>query len=174
MAKKAFFVIALFLIINNASAQITKADVAGRYSINKMYINDTLFFDAGNPEKSNKNILVEIGKANPIAFEEDSTIAIYLFYKDIYKALNTSITLNVDGGIKTSCRDRNDRHTYLVFPKQFNESAEKWEFDEGKQRIITTTAMKTKDKYPVFITDGKVHFTIEDKREKVKLEMKKM
>lgn len=166
------FVVA-FLAAFTALAQtpVTQAEMPGMYSITKMYINDTLFYDAANPAKSNKNILVEIGKANPIAFQEDSTVAIYLFYKDIYKALNTTVSLSNDGTMRSECRSKNDRYTRMVFPHHMSGRVEKWKFDEKKQLLIINNR---KEKYPVISIDGKPAFIIEDKKERTKVEMKKL
>lgn len=166
------FVVA-FLAAFTALAQtpVTIDEMQGNYQIAKMYINDTLFYDAANPEKSNKNILVEIGKANPIVFTEDSTVAIYLFYKDIYKALNTTIRLQAGGIVQSDCAQRNARHTRLVFPNRKGDRIETWKFDEGKQLLVINNG---KEKYPVVRIDNKPAFIIEDKKERTKVEMKKL
>jgi hypothetical protein len=166
------FVIALFVgFAALAQTPVTQAELPGTYSISKMYINDTLFYDAANPAKSNKNILVEIGKANPIAFEEDSTVAIYLFYKDIYKALNTTIRLSNDGTMRSECRSKNDRYTRMVFPNRYGDRIETWKFNEDKQLLIVNNS---KEKYPVVRIDDKPAIIIEDKKERTKVEMKRM
>ncbi|UPT65964.1 MAG: hypothetical protein M0D57_15865 [Sphingobacteriales bacterium JAD_PAG50586_3] len=166
------FVLALFAgFVAIAQTPVTTAEIPGAYQISKMYINDTLFYDAGNPAKSNKNILVEIGKANPIAFQEDSTVAIYLFYKDIYKALNTNVVLLDNGSMRSDCRSKTDRHTRLVFPNRFGDTAETWKFDEKKQLLIINNG---KEKYPVVRIDEKPVIVIEDKKERTKIEMKRI
>lgn len=166
------FLLALFLgFVALGQTPVTTDEMQGNYQIAKMYINDTLFYDAANPEKSNKNILVEIGKANPIVFTEDSTVAIYLFYKDIYKALNTTIRLQAGGILQSDCAQKNARHTRLVFPNRKGDRIETWKFDEGKQLLVINNG---EEKYPVVRIDNKPAFIIEDKKERTKVEMKKL
>lgn len=146
---------------------VTQADIVGTYEVSKLYLNDTLFYDKSNPEKSDKNVLIEIGKLMPYMEREDSTIAIALFYKDIYKALLTRFTFNANGTVNANSSDRKNGYTHLMYTEQ-------WVFNEKKQRIDFLTKGKVTGSVSVTKVNGVVTLTLIDKKEKTKLELVKM
>ena len=167
--KHFFTIIIVSLGCNVAFAQvpIEQAELPGTYQISKMFLGDTLFYDIDNPAKSDKNILIEIGKYNPpIAVMEDSTLAIYLFYKDIKKALSSAITLHADGMVESTFKQNyRDRYHHI---------SDHWEFDQKNQVLIIKSKGKTKELYPVTRVNNTIGITIEDKVEHTKIELVKL
>ncbi len=181
------------LLLAIASAAFTQpvssGEIPGQYQISKMYISDTLFYDIANPAKSNKNILIEISKQvpsnfynqhhnfEPIAYDNDSTIAISLFYKDIKKALSTTITFEPGGSlVSTAYIYKTGKHLAYPFSPALEgvESTEHWDFNEAKQIITISHKGSPKEKYPVAHINNLVVITIEDKVEHTKIELQKM
>jgi hypothetical protein len=59
----------------------------------------------------------------------------------------------------------------MVFPNRYGDRIETWKFNEDKQLLIVNNS---KEKYPVVRIDDKPAFIIEDKKERTKVEMKRM
>lgn len=162
-------ILPLLLFISTAAlAQktLTFNDIIGTYQVSKLYLNDTLFYDKSNPEKSNKNILIEIGKQVPMyTNKEDSTLTLELFYKDIKKALNTTINF------------RADSTTYSIYPADWKVRYvhyEKWRFNEKKQQVEVLESGKVIDHLQAIMRNGVVTLIIDDKKEHTKLELVKL
>ena len=150
-----------------AQTPVTQSELPGIYQTAKMLLGDTLFYDVNDPAKSDRNILIEIGKYNPpIAVMEDSTLAIYLFYKDIKKSLQSTIVLQDDGTVES--------HFETNHWKKYQHNGDHWEFDQHKQLLIIKSKSKVKESYPVTRVNGKIVITIEDKKEHTKVELVKL
>lgn len=154
-----------------ANAQnLTRADIVGTYEVSKLYLNDTLFYDKSNPEKSNKNVLLEIGKQVPMyVTKEDSTLALALFYKDIQKALLTIIYFQDD-----STTYATNTSGYMGEELTKNYYHERWNFNAKKQVVEVIRNGKVTERMPVKKVNGVVTLFIDDKMEKTKLELVKM
>lgn len=161
----------LFISTITQAQTLTFKDIVGVYQVSKLYQNDTLFYDRNDPEKSNKNILIEIGKQVPIySTKEDSTLALELFYKDIKKALNTTIRFNADSTTFTELQGRaynGDWKTHYVH-------YEKWSFNEKKQRVEIIDNGKIIDRIQAVMRSGVVTLIIDDKKERTKVELSKL
>ncbi len=59
----------------------------------------------------------------------------------------------------------------MVSPNRYGDRIETWKFNEDKQLLIVNNS---KEKYPVVRIDDKPAFIIEDKKERTKVEMKRM
>ncbi len=162
----------LFLAIGFATnaQNLTRADIIGTYEVSKLYLNDTLFYDKSNPEKSDKNVLIEIGKQVALyASREDSTLAIALFYKDIQKALLTIIYFQDD-----STTYATNTSGYMGNELTKNYYHERWNFNPKKQTVEVIRNGKVTERMPVKKVSGVVTIFIDDKKEKTKLELVKM
>lgn len=165
----------LFLLLATTATQaqpLTRNDIVGTYEISKLYLNDTLFYDKANPEKSNKNVLIDVGKQIAIYNDrEDSTLAIALFYKDIKKALSTIIVFNADSTTKATSSTYgylgDDTFTRLNY-------TEHWNFNKGKQKVEIIRNGRVTERMPAKKVNGVVTLYIDDKKEKTKLELVKM
>jgi hypothetical protein len=165
--KKLIPFIALCLFSYTLAAQPVKLDdIPGTYAVSKFYMDDTLYFDEDNPEKADRNILINVGKQIAIINSSDSTIALQMFYKDLKSALSVSFSFYKDGLVKTY--DPNPSGTY-----DYSYYEEQWTFDEKKQKITILKNGGKKDVYPVKFKKGKVVILIDDKAEKIKLELRK-
>lgn len=158
-----------------ANAQpLTRADIVGTYEVSKLYLNDTLFYDKSNPEKSDKNVLIEIGKQIPsFVTKEDSTLALALFYKDINKALGTIIHFYEDSTTQAICNGGIDTTRSWPMTMRFV-YIEKWGFNDKKQMVNIMRNGKVTERMPVKKVNGVVTLFIDDKKEKTKLELVKM
>jgi len=162
----------LFIAIGfTTNAQnLTRADIVGTYGVSKLYLNDTLFYDKSNPEKSNKNVLLEIGKQVPMyVTKEDSTLALALFYKDIQKALSTRIYFQDD-----STTYANYTSGYIGDELTKSYYYERWNFNPKKQVVEVIRNGKVTERMPVKKVNGVVTLFIDDKKEKTELELVKM
>jgi hypothetical protein len=166
--KKLFTITALLFSLSSFAQKLTFTDIVGTYTVSKLYLNDTLFFDKNNPAKADKNVLIDVGKQVAIYTDiEDSTLAIALFYKDIRKALGTAIYFGADNTTTASCGGKDDFLTHYNY-------TEHWAFDERKQRVKVMRNGKVTEQMPAKRVNGKVILYIDDKNEKTKLELEKM
>jgi hypothetical protein len=169
--KKLFTIITLLISLSTFAQKLTFTDIVGTYTVSKLYINDTLFYDKNNPAKADKNVLIDVGKQVAIySDKEDSTLAIALFYKDIRKALNTYIYFGADSTTHASYSSGfygDDMITRFIYNEQ-------WSFDGKKQHIYIMLSGKITEHIPVKKVNGVVTLFINDRKEKTKLELEKM
>ncbi|UPT65965.1 MAG: hypothetical protein M0D57_15870 [Sphingobacteriales bacterium JAD_PAG50586_3] len=169
---KKLYTIALLLLCLCGNAQkLTFTDIVGTYHVSKLYLSDTLVYDLHNPAKADKNILIDVGKQIAMYTNvEDTTLALALFYKDIKKALSTTVIFKKDSTTYTSYSGGyygDDMITRFVY-------TEHWAFDEKKQRVKVMRNGKVTEQMPAARVNGKVVLYIDDKKEKTKLEMERM
>lgn len=129
-------------------------------------MDDTLYFDEDNPEKADRNILINVGKQIAIINSSDSTLALQMFYKDLKSALAVSFNFYNDGVVKTYDPFPSGTYDYSYYEEQ-------WTFDEKKQKITLIKKEGKKDVYPVKMKNEKVVILIDDKAEKTKVELRK-
>lgn len=169
--KKALTILLLLCCISTYAQKLTFTDIVGTYTVSKLYLNDTLFYDKNNPAKADKNILIDVGKQVAIYSDlEDSTLAIALFYKDIRKALNTYIYFGSDSTTHASYSSGfygDDMINRFIYN-------EHWAFDERKQRVKVMRNGKVTEQMSAKRVNGKVILYIDDKKEKTKLELEKL
>lgn len=167
-------ILPLLLLLSGSVAfaqQLTFKDIVGTYQVSKLYLNDTLFYDYSNPEKSNKNILLEIGKQVPMYTNKaDSTLALELFYKDIKKALGTTIYFRGDSTTYSQYKDISQHTDWYTRYVHY----EKWGFNEKKQRVEIIDNGKVIDRIQAVMRNGVVTLIIDDKKERTKVELSKL
>lgn len=141
--KKTIFI--LFILLGQlANAQFTKNDIVGSYRMARVYSAGLLIYDIDNPEKANENVLRELKKMVAIEEVTDSTIAIELFYKDLFNNRYVVFDLRKDG-ILFSRGHVSDR----AF--EMREFTEKWDYFPNKHKLFVYDAQtgKIRDKFNV-------------------------